>query len=344
MKKVLTFAVLVLVFAFSVFTFTALADDTMADDFTGWKFLGDNWELAYYVDGTRLKGVHEVDLPVAFWPGYEYCETEEDWVWNEAEAEWGPAPATRYFYFDSVTGELVKGDSNVGWKQVDGNWYNIGWMGMLHEGWFWDGAEGTYHYLRPAAVVGSLELVPVYGEFAYDEGRVTHRWFNFSSDKGALIREMESVKLSGEWVGGLFYFGYGVTQGWAYNNGEVFYYGNFSKPVLTVGNATLENPWTTTARSFSFGTSGRIAVTSADLDAHFEYAVEEVFAGAGLTFVIIERLNDNFANSAFNLIANDEAGNVIVTPVKGLHRQDGGWRIALDGEFTANQITLQIVG
>lgn len=312
-KKVLTSVLLAFVFALSVFTVSAFASPT-----DGWQF--DDGQIFFYRDGAKVKGIQNVPMVKEWWP-----------------AQWGEMPENVYYLFDEVTG-AVDG-SNEGWTEIgDKYYYFVSNTGMLFDGWHWCEDYLTMHYMMPHAATGKLQLttnIPI-DWLTYDTERVTHRWFNFdATGKGAVQQELDG------WHDGVFFFGYGVTQGWGYDDGYLHYFGE--NPELTLGLVQdLANPWTD-PMDFDFGDTGKIPVTSnVALEDHFDYAVESFLPG--ITFVIIESPSVTIASKPFNVVGR--AGAVVRSvPVRGLYPQaGGGWRIALEGAFKPEEVTLQIVG
>jgi len=327
-KKVLTIVLLALVLSLSAFV--ASAEEVKLD---GWQVVEvetDVYEVYFYRDGERVKGIVEVPVVSEWWP-----------------AAWGSAPATMYYIFDDVTG-AVAAPAEIGWVEIDDKWYSHVGGGMLFSGWHYEPSEegefGTMHYLQPYAATGGLVLTTnIPASWTYDQGRVTHRWFNFEANgKGALVRDPATAMPEGAWIDGAFYFGYGVTQGWVYDpdGSRLFYFGD--EPVVTVGAHRLDNPWTNDERNFTFTVAGVLTTPlwqDADFAETFEAAVEVVLPG--LTFIIIEAKDaEAFEDRAFML----NAGEISLREKELYEQSGGGWRIAIEGEFDADEIKLEIFG
>jgi hypothetical protein len=357
-KSVLTIVILAL--AFSMLAFTASASEVK----DGWQWddgVGAAQKLFFYRNGARVVGPQEVPLPAAWWPAQCAVPCVYTPPTNPTCSNcWGEAPTTAWFFF-ATDGSLVRAGA-TGWREFgDGNQYHLSPIYTLAMGWHWDSLANTFHYMQPHAATGISLATGIPARWTYDTERVTHRWFDFVGERGAL----NQTRPNGWDAQGRFWFGYGVTQGWvnvpgapfAYATTErpagLYYFGAGATPTLETGsNREILNPWTGDVRRFNFGANGRLTsafqwVPQGNLETQqtFNVAVENLFGA--ITFIIIE---ENVAPGSFGIGATQRAFRLSAGPVASaivlregdLHEQaGGGWRIAIPGTFNANQIQLE---
>jgi len=320
-KKVLTIVLLALVLS----AFTASAEEIELD---GWQFVEveEGVEVYFYQDGERVTGVANVPLVKGWWP-----------------AAWGEAPERMYYAFDEVTG-AVRSDLAVGLVELGDNWYSHMGGGMIRTGWVWCEDGDTMHYMQPAAATGDLVLTTdIPASWTYDQERVTHRWFNFTNDNGALIQNGTTTGWQGVGENRVFYFGHGVTQGWVYDAGNLFFFGTTEagKPILATGGTVegLYNPWTDDRRDFTFAANGAVARDDSEIEETLNFAVESFLPG--ITFIIIEPKDaEVLAGRAFRLYAD----GLSISERNLFPQEDGSLRIAVEGEFAPEDIRLDIIG
>jgi len=329
-KRVLAIVLFALVFSFGAFTASAQEHDAEYWAQNGWHFEGT--DVFFKRDGVKVTGIQEVPMVAEWWPG-----------------DWGPAPATRYYYFDEVTGAVQE---RIGWQEIGGEWYFFVPGSTLFEGWHWCPTDNTMHYMQPYASTGEFVLttnIPAswtYGE-EDEPGRVTHRWFNFGTGKGALVQDAPTTG----WQGDVFFFGHGVTRGWVFDAGNLFFFGmnDAGKPVMARGTHKLiHSNWLNEVRNYTFDNNGRLVSgrvwENANMGDHFNFAVESFLPG--ITFIIIEeKVKGTFGADGKAFLIDIDGEHTRRENGDGIYPQPGGgWRLAVEGEFVPSDLKLQIFG
>jgi glucan-binding YG repeat protein len=174
------------------------------------------------------------------WGSYLY-ETEE---WDEAEKEWVPTMARRYYYAGS-DGTLVSG-----WKQIDGKWYFFGSTdpdypnrNNMRAGEILDFDGVKYYVDKTGARVEGWAASYLYDTVDADGNDVTTRdWAYFEPGTGVMVEDGWK-KIDGKWyifsdgimqhdtpvkyAGNEYYLGSdgAMITGWAESDeGEWYYY------------------------------------------------------------------------------------------------------------------------
>jgi len=108
---------------------------------------------------------------------------------------------------------------------------------------------------------------------------------------------------------------------------------------MASGTVELESPWADDARTFTFGSNGAAARDESAIEENLNFAVESFLPG--ITFIIIKPQDVKvLEGKAFRLFAD----GLSVSEADLFTQADGGWRIAVEGEFKAEDIKLHIIG